>query len=41
MKSRPASEWVKSYDHIHKELTAKGFKPKLLALDKEALFHRQ
>jgi hypothetical protein len=29
MKSRSASEWVKAYDHIHQELTAKGFKPKL------------
>jgi hypothetical protein len=26
MKSRSASEWVKSYDTIHKELTVKGFK---------------
>jgi hypothetical protein len=37
MKSRSASEWVKSYDHIHQELTAKGFKPKLQTLDNEAL----
>jgi hypothetical protein len=29
MKSRSALEWVKAYDHIHQELTAKGFKPKL------------
>jgi hypothetical protein len=36
MKSRSASEWVKAYDHIHQELTAKGFKPKLQTLDKEA-----
>jgi hypothetical protein len=36
MKSRSASEWVKAYDHIHKELTAKGFKPKLQTLDNEA-----
>jgi hypothetical protein len=36
MKSRSASEWVKSYDHIHQELTAKGFKPKLQTLDNEA-----
>jgi hypothetical protein len=36
MKSRSASEWVKSYDHIHRELTAKGFKPKLQTLDNEA-----
>jgi hypothetical protein len=47
MKSRSASEWVKSYDHIHQELTAKGFKPKLQTLDNEAstalkkLFHYQ
>jgi hypothetical protein len=27
---------VKAYDHIHKELTAKGFKPKLQTLDNEA-----
>jgi hypothetical protein len=36
MKSRSASEWVKSYEHIHQELTAKGFKPKLQTLDNEA-----
>jgi hypothetical protein len=36
MKSRSASEWVKSYDHIHQELTAKGFKTKLQTLDNEA-----
>jgi hypothetical protein len=36
MKSQSASEWVKSYDHIHQELTAKGFKPKLQTLDNEA-----
>jgi hypothetical protein len=35
MKSRSASEWVKAYDHIHQELTAKGFKPKLQTLDNE------
>jgi hypothetical protein len=29
VKSRSASEWVKSYDTIHQELTVKGFKPKL------------
>jgi hypothetical protein len=28
MKSRSASEWVKAYDNIHQELTAKGFRPK-------------
>jgi hypothetical protein len=36
MKYRYASEWVKAYDHIHQELAAKGFKPKLQTLDKEA-----
>jgi hypothetical protein len=36
MKSRSASEWVKSYDTIHQELTLKGFKPKLQTLDNEA-----
>jgi hypothetical protein len=36
MKSRSASEWVKAYDRIHQELTAKGFKPKLQTLDNEA-----
>jgi hypothetical protein len=36
MKSRSASEWVKSYDTIHQELTVKGFKPKLQTLDNEA-----
>jgi hypothetical protein len=36
MKSRSSSEWVKAYDHIHQELTAKGFKPKLQTLDNEA-----
>jgi hypothetical protein len=36
MKSRSASEWVKAYDHIHQELTAKGFKPRLQTLDNEA-----
>jgi hypothetical protein len=36
MKSRSASEWVKSYDQIHQELTAKGFKPKLQTFDNEA-----
>jgi hypothetical protein len=37
MKYRSASEWVKAYDHIHQELTFKGFKPKLQTLDNEAL----
>jgi hypothetical protein len=36
MKSRSASELVRAYDHIHQELTAKGFKPKLQILDNEA-----
>jgi hypothetical protein len=36
MTSRSASEWVKAYDHIHQEFTAKGFKPKLQTLDNEA-----
>jgi hypothetical protein len=36
MKSRSNSEWVKAYDTIHRELTVKGFKPKLQTLDNEA-----
>jgi hypothetical protein len=36
MKSRSASEWLKSYEHIHQELTSRGFKPKLQTLDTEA-----
>jgi hypothetical protein len=36
MKSRSASEWVNAYEHIHQELTVKGFKPKLQTLDNEA-----
>jgi hypothetical protein len=36
MKSLYASEWVKAYDHIHRELTVKDFKPKLQTLDNEA-----
>jgi hypothetical protein len=36
MKSLSASEWVKTSDHIHQELTAKGFKPTLQTLDNEA-----
>jgi hypothetical protein len=35
-RSRSASEWVKAYDIVHQELTVKGFKPKLQALDNEA-----
>jgi hypothetical protein len=37
MKSRSVLEWVNAYDHIHQELTVKGFKPKLQTLDNEAL----
>jgi hypothetical protein len=36
IKSRSASEWVKSYDSVHQELTVKGFKPKIQTLDNEA-----
>jgi hypothetical protein len=36
MRSRSASEWAKSYDSVHQELTVKGFKPKLQTLDNEA-----
>jgi hypothetical protein len=36
MKSRSASEWVKSYDVIHQELTVKGLKPRLQTLDNAA-----
>jgi hypothetical protein len=36
IKSRSSSEWVKAYDSIHKELTVKGSKPKLQALDNKA-----
>jgi hypothetical protein len=36
MKYRSASEWVKSYDTIHQELTVKVFKPRLQTLDSEA-----
>jgi hypothetical protein len=36
MKSRSASELVKAYDTIDQELTVKGFKPRLQALDNEA-----
>jgi hypothetical protein len=36
MKSRSASEWFKSYDSVHQELTVKGFKPKLQTLDNKA-----
>jgi hypothetical protein len=47
MKFRSASEWVKAYDHMHKELTAKGVKHKLQTIDNEAsaalknVFHYQ
>jgi hypothetical protein len=36
MESRSASEWVKAYDTIHQELTAKGLKQKLQTIDNEA-----
>jgi hypothetical protein len=36
MKSRSSSEWIKAYDLIHQELTAKCFKPKIQTLDNEA-----
>jgi hypothetical protein len=36
IKTRSASEWVKAYDNIHQELTAKVLKPKLQTLDNEA-----
>jgi hypothetical protein len=36
MKYRSASEWIKSYDTVHQELTVKGFKPKLQTLNNEA-----
>jgi hypothetical protein len=36
MKSRSDSEWVKAYDRIHQELTAKAFKPKLQTLNNKA-----
>jgi hypothetical protein len=36
IKSRSASEWVKSYGSIHQELTIKCFKPKIQTLDNEA-----
>jgi hypothetical protein len=36
MKSRSASEWVKSYDIFYQELTFKGFKPKLRISDNES-----
>jgi hypothetical protein len=36
MKSSSAYECLKAYDHIHQELTSRGFKPKLQTLDNEA-----
>jgi hypothetical protein len=36
IKSRSTYEWVKAYDHIPQELTAKGFKQKLQTFDNEA-----
>jgi hypothetical protein len=35
IKYRSASEWFKAYDHIHQQLTVKGFKPKLQTLGNE------
>jgi hypothetical protein len=35
MKYRSASEWVKSHDTVHQELTAKGFKPNLQTIDND------
>jgi hypothetical protein len=36
IKSRSAYEWLKAYEHVHQELTSRGFKPKLQTLDNEA-----
>jgi hypothetical protein len=36
IKSRSTSEWVKTHDHIHQELTVKGLKTKLQTLNDEA-----
>jgi hypothetical protein len=36
MKSRSSSEWLKAYGRIHRDLTSKGFKPKLQTLENEA-----
>jgi hypothetical protein len=36
MKYRSISEWVKSYDTVHQELTVKGLKPKLQTINNEA-----
>jgi hypothetical protein len=36
MKSKSASEWLKAYDGIFKELTSLRFKPKLQTMDNEA-----
>jgi hypothetical protein len=36
MKSRSASEWVKTYDTVHQELSVKGLKPELQTLENEA-----
>jgi hypothetical protein len=36
MKSGSASEWLKAFEHIHQELTSRGFTPKLQTLDNEA-----
>jgi hypothetical protein len=36
MKSKSASEWLKSFDEIFQELTSRGLKPKLQTMDNEA-----
>jgi hypothetical protein len=36
MKSRSASEWVRSFDEVFQELTSRVFKPKLQTMDNEA-----
>jgi hypothetical protein len=36
MKSKPGAEWVKAFDVVFDEMTAKGFKPKLQTMDNEA-----
>jgi hypothetical protein len=36
MKSKSASEWLKSFGGIFQELTASVFKPKLQTMDNEA-----
>jgi hypothetical protein len=36
MKSKSASEWLKTFGGIFQELTSHGFKPKLQKVDNEA-----